>query len=111
MSENDEVIAALPLRHSEDKVAIFSTKGYGKKISQSEIPLQKRAGKGVIAYKPNIVSGYASACQLISDEDMVLLIGDKTSICISATEVPEMGRTAMGNIMMKGNQVLSASKV
>ena len=111
LGDNDEVIAALPLRHNEDKIAIFSTKGYGKKINQSEVPLQKRGGKGVIVYKPNIVSGYASACQLISDEDMVLLIGDKTSICIAATEVPEMGRTAMGNIMMKGNQVLSASKV
>ena len=111
LSDNDEVIAALPLRHNEDKIAIFSTKGYGKKMNQNDIPLQKRAGKGVIAYKPNIVSGYASACQLVSDEDTILLIGDKTSICISASEIPETGRTAMGNIMLKGNEILSVSKV
>ena len=111
LSENDEVIAVLPLRQAEDKIAVFSTKGYGKKVAQSEIPLQKRGGKGVVIYKPNIVSGYASSCQLVSDEDTVLLIGDKTSICINATEIPETGRTAMGNIMLKGNDILSVSKV
>ena len=47
----------------------------------------------------------------MSDEDTVLLIGDKTSICINATEIPETGRTAMGNIMLKGNDILSVSKV
>ena len=111
LSENDEVIAVLPLRQAEDKIAVFSTKGYGKKVAQSEIPLQKRGGKGVVIYKPNIVSGYASSCQLVSDEDTILLIGDKTSICINATEIPETGRTAMGNIMLKGNDILSVSKV
>ena len=42
---------------------------------------------------------------------MILLIGNKTSICFTALEVPEMGRTAMGNIMLKGNNILSVSKV
>ena len=110
LSDDDELIAALPIRHAEDDIAIFSSKGYGKKVPQSEIPLQKRAGKGVIVYKPNNINGYPSAAQLVTDGDMVLLVGEKNSICINADEIPEMGRTAMGNIMMKG-AILSASKV
>ena len=111
LSDNDEVIAALPVRNNNDDIAIFSSKGYGKKIKQEELTLQKRGGKGIIVYKPTIVNGYASAAQLISDEDLVLIVGDKNSICIKATEVPEMGRTAAGNIILKGNNILSVSKV
>ena len=111
LTEGDQVVAALPLRHSTDQLAIFTSKGYGKKIAQSELILQKRAGKGVICHKVNDVSGYVSACQLISDEDTVLLVGDKNSMCISATEIPEMGRVALGNTMLKGNNILSVSKV
>ena len=108
---DDEVIAALPLRNSNDCLAIFSTKGYGKKVSQSEITLQKRGGKGVIIYKPNDNFGNACAAQLISNEDNILVVGNKTSICISATDVPEMGRTAYGNMILKDNKILSVSKV
>ena len=111
LGEGDEVIAALPLRHSNDQLAIFTSKGYGKKMAQSEITLQKRAGKGIICHKVNDISGYVSAAQLVSDEDSVLLIGDKNSVCISATEIPEIGRIAIGNIMLKGNNILSVSKV
>lgn len=108
---DDEVIAALPLRNTNDCLAIFSTKGYGKKVSQSEITLQKRGGKGVIIYKPNDNFGNACAAQLISNEDNILIIGNKTSICISATDVPEMGRAAYGNMILKDNKILSVSKV
>ena len=111
LGEKDEVIAALPLRNSSDDLAIFSTKGYGKKVSQEDIPIQKRSGKGVCLYKPTDEAGYANAAQLISDEDNVLLVGNKNSICISATEIPESGRTAIGNIMLKNNNILSVSKV
>ena len=111
LGEGDEVVAALPLRHSNDQLAIFTTKGYGKKMSQNEITLQKRAGKGIICHKVSIVNGYVSAAQLIDDEDNVLLIGNKNSVCIAATEIPLMGRSAVGNMMLKNNNILSVSKV
>ena len=111
LGDNDEIVAALPLRHAEDQLAIFTSKGYGKKIPQKEITIQKRAGKGIICYKPNDVFGYVSAAQLISDEDNVLLVGNQNSVCISATEIPEMGRVAAGNMILKGNNILSVSKV
>ena len=111
LSEDDEVIAALPIRHTEDDLAIFSSKGYGKRLPLSELPSQKRGGKGVMGYKENSISGFATAAQLVNDEDLTLLIGDKTSICISAKEIPVMTKSAMGNMMLKGNKILSVSKV
>ena len=111
LGDGDEVVSALPLRNKNDQLAIFTTKGYGKKMAQSEITLQKRAGKGVLCHKANDVNGYVSCAQLISDEDSVLLIGNKNSVCLSAEEVPLMGRTAIGNIMLKNNNILSVSKV
>ena len=111
LADDDEVIAGLPIRHTEDSLGIFSSRGYGKKIALSDIPLQKRSGKGVIGYKDNTISGHATAAQLINNEDTVLLIGDKTSICLLAKEIPDTGRTALGNIMLKNNNILSVSKV
>ncbi len=111
LGDGDEVVGALPLRHATDELAIFTTKGYGKKMAQSEITLQKRAGKGIICHKANDINGYVSCAQLISDEDSVLVIGNKNSVCISAKEVPLMGRVAIGNIILKNNNILSVSKV
>ena len=47
INPDDEVIAALPLRHDTDAIAIISETGLGKKFSSSELPMQKRAGKGL----------------------------------------------------------------
>ncbi len=111
LSEGDEVVAALPIRNAIDDIAVFTTKGLGKRVQQTEVPVQGRGGRGVIIYKPSDSNGYVSAAQLITDEDMVLLVGNKNSICIKADEIPQMGRTALGNIMLKDNSILSASKV
>lgn len=110
INPNDTVIAALPIRNSNDQIAVFSTKGHSKKITQNDITLQKRGGKGINIYKSNDVNGYLSAAQLISDEDNVLLIGGKNSICISAKEIPLQSKTAIGNVVLK-DAVLSVSKV
>ena len=64
-----------------------------------------------MCHKASDINGYVSAAQLISDEDNILLVGDKNSVCISAQDVPETGRIAIGNMMLKGNKILSVSKV
>ena len=111
LSADDEIIAALPVRNELDDVAIFTSKGFGKKVSQTELTLQKRGGKGISIYKPNDINGNVSAAQLVSNEDMILLVGNKNSICIKTEEIPESGRSALGSIMLKNNNILSVSKV
>ena len=111
INPDDEVIAALPLRHDTDAIAIISETGLGKKFNSSELPMQKRAGKGLICYKPTNSTGFVADGALISDEDNILIIGDKSSICVSATEIPELSRASIGNQIIKNNKVKSISKV
>jgi DNA gyrase subunit A len=80
-------------------------------MPNAELPLQKRGGKGLICYKPTPTVGHLVAAALVSDEDSLLLCGDKTGICISATEIPVLGRNTTGNQMVKGNTLISVSKV
>jgi DNA gyrase subunit A len=111
MDEEDKVIAALAVRNTEDKLAIFSTNGLGKKVSLNELPVQKRAGKGLMCYKPTESTGKLAAAALISDEDNILVIGNKKSICISAAEVPELGRPSIGNQIIKEEKIVAVNKI
>ena len=108
---DDEIVVAMPVRHNEDDLAIFSSVGTGKKFPVSELPTQNRGGKGLICHKVSAAAGNIAAAALVSDSDSLLLCGDKTSICIAATEIPSLGRASVGNQMLKGNTLLSASKV
>jgi hypothetical protein len=73
----------------------------------AELPLQKRAGKGLMCYKDSNVT----AAALVSDEDNILILGDHSSICIEATEIPLLSRSSVGNQFIKDNKILSVSKV
>jgi hypothetical protein len=64
-----------------------------------------------MCYKGSEVTGPVTAATLVSDEDNVLIIGDKTSICIEATEIPSLGRASMGNQLIKNSKIVSVSKV
>ncbi len=110
MSDDDEVIAGLPIHNPNDCVAIFSANGFGKKTKLEEFPLQGRAGKGVMCYKPTDTTGEVVGAEMVSDEDNILLIGKPNSICISATDIPLLTRASVGNIMIK-NQIISTVKL
>ena len=108
LNDDDEVVTTLVIRNAEDCLSIFSTGGFTKKIAPKDLVTQKRGGKGVICYKngDDTVAGGA----LLSDEDSVLIIGSSKSICIPATDIPLLGRTAAGNIAIK-DKIQSISKV
>ena len=108
---DDEIVVAMPVRHKEDDLAIFSSVGTGKKFPVSELPTQSRGGKGLICHKVSAATGHVAAAALVSDGDSLLLCGDKSGICVQATEIPATSRGALGNQMLKGNTLLSASKV
>ena len=103
LNENDEVVIGLPIRENDNTVAIFSTKGYGKKTSIKEFNIQGRGGKGSIIYRPNDVYGEIAGATMVSDKDTILLSGQPNSICIAATDLPLLTRTSFGNIMVKSN--------
>ena len=103
LDENDEVVVGLPIHSDNDTIAIFSTKGYGKKTSIKEFTVQGRGGKGLVIYKPSAVYGQIAGATIISDNDTILLTGQPSSICIAATDLPLLTRTSFGNIMVKSN--------
>jgi len=103
LDENDEVVVGLPIYSDNDTIAIFSTKGYGKKTSIKEFTVQGRGGKGLVIYKPSAVYGQIAGAAVISDKDTILLTGQPSSICIAATDLPLLTRTSFGNIMVKSN--------
>ena len=111
ITTDDEVVAALPIRNVEDKLGVFTSHGLGKRVPLTDIPLQKRAGKGLICYKTGGSNGYVTAATLLADDDILLIMGDKNSICIEAKEIPEGNRSTLGNILIKDNKILSVSKV
>ena len=111
LKEGDAVSLALPVHDTNDQLGVFLSSGLGKKIKLSELPNQKRAGKGLAITKINEEYDYVSAAALIADEDNILIVGNLTSVCISAADVPSLGRAATGNIMIKGNKIKSVSKL
>lgn len=111
LGENDEVIMALPIRHDTDDIAVFSMNGMGKRVSLSEIPTQKRGGKGLLIYKPTTSTGNVAAATLISNEDNLLISSTISSICISAKDIPILGRVSIGNQMIKSGFIKSITKV
>ena len=98
LSENDEVENILPVHKTTDSIAIIGKDGLGKKMELSDFPLQGRGGKGIIIYKGADIVG----SEMIAAEDNLLLVGDKT-LCISTKDIPMLGKTAVGNILIKGN--------
>ena len=106
--DGDYVVAACPVRHAEDALAIFAEDGVAKKMLPKEAVLQKRGGRGLHCYKGE---SEVVAAAMVSDEDNILIVGNKTSICVPATDIPALGRTSIGNQMIKGSKIMSVSKV
>ena len=111
LGEGDEVVAALPVRNKDDAVAVFTEAGLAKKMLPKEVVVQKRGGKGLICYKPTDASGCIVGAAMVSDEDNILIVGNKSSICVAATDIPALGRTGIGNQMIKSGKVSTISKV
>ena len=48
---------------------------------------------------------------LVESSDNLLVVGDNTTICISATDIPTLSKSAIGNMLIKDNKVLSITKL
>ena len=111
LNDGDYVVAGLPVHKESDHLAIFISNGLGKKMELKEVTVQGRGGKGILCYKTtneNPISVISAT--MISDEDNVLIMGNKNSICISATDIPLISRQALGNILIKDN-IKSVTKI
>ena len=103
LAENDYVIAAVPLA-DRGYIAIFTEDGLGKVCYKDEFPLQLTNGKGVMASHSPIVNAFN--CE---ETDEILIIGQPTSICIKASELPNVQRTSGGNRVIKDSHIISVA--
>ena len=110
LAEDDEVLVGLPIIDKNEQLAVFTKYGHGKKTNLDEFPLQGKNGKGVIIYKETPGTGPVVGAAMVSETDNLLLSG-KNAICIAANEVPLLGRTATGNIMIKQGEIGSIIKL
>ena len=111
LSKDDYIVAALPVRHATDDLAVFTASGLCKRFSLDELPTQKRAGKGLMCYKPTDSTGNVVSAVLVDGTDNILVLGNNSSICVSATEIPKLGRASTGNQVIKNSKINSVSKV
>lgn len=108
LKDDDKVIAALPIRDSKDDLALFTKKGTGKRIRLIDIGAQRRGGKGMAGIrKGETVSG----ATLLNDKDEILVCGNNNSLCIKGSDIPVTSRTALGNQVLKGNEIVSITKI
>ena len=111
LNKDDYIVAALPVRNGNDHLAVFASSGLCKKFELSELPVQKRAGKGLLCYKPTDATGNVISAVLVDNTDNILVLGDKSSICVSAQEIPTLSRASTGNQVIKNSKVNSVCKV
>ena len=111
LTEDDEVACVLPIRDATDYFGIFARNGFSKKINLSELPLQKRAGRGIVVYKPTVETGKIIDASLINDTDNLFICGDKKNICISAKDIVCSGRTAIGTSVIKNEKIKKVTKI
>ena len=106
LNEGDEVLTGLPIKHNTDSLATFSANGTARKTSLEEFPIQGRGGKGL-----KIGTGELVGAAMVSDEDNILILGPATCICVSAKEIPLLGRVSQGNIMIKNSSIKGVIKL
>ena len=107
LGSDDEVSSATPVRDLTDNIAFLSKMGLGKRIGLADLPLQKRGGKGLTCYKDENIA----AVVMVSETDILLLVGNNNSLCIQSNELPLLSRPTLGNRMIKTENLISVSKV
>jgi DNA gyrase subunit A len=107
LAEGDQVITALPISNPASYLAVVSKTGLGKRIELKEFNSQNRGGRGVTCYK-----GEIAGVALVTEDDNILISGDKSSIVVAAKDMPLLGRVSQGNTMLKNNTyVVSMGRV
>ncbi len=99
LEDGDRVIgfAAIDRDITMDKQLLMVTeRGYGKRVSLIDFPLQGRGGKGVLGIKIDDYSGLLVSVGIVSDQDEIIINTDQKVIRILAGDINTYGRYARG---------------
>ena len=124
LNKDDEVIAmeVFPAKLTQPKdkrkkffrdILTITENGLGKRTKTSLFPIQKRAGKGVKASVVNSKTGTLASAALITHEVEQLVVTSKKGqiIKLPVKNIPQMGRSTQGVILMRFGKKKSGDKV
>jgi len=99
LDDDDAVIgmACLDREITMDKKLLMVTeRGYGKRVSLDDFPIQGRGGKGVQGIKTDEDSGKLVSIGIVSDQDEIIITTEQKVIRIVAGEINAYRRYARG---------------
>ena len=113
LSQDDRVVGLVSLPPGEEKrLLLVTANGYGKRVPLSDIPSQRRGGKGVIGIKLDKITGPVVAALLVGEDDEVALsTASGKVIRFPISQVSTFSRYARGVRLIRvneGDQVASA---
>lgn len=83
------------------EILIVSEKGFGKRTLITDFRFQNRGGQGMVAMKPHDKTGpVMGCCQVVPEEDLVLVSNQGQIIRIRVADISEQGRYAQGVKLM-----------
>jgi DNA gyrase subunit A len=99
LDEGDWVIGMACLERDitmDRKILMVTERGYGKRVSLDDFPLQGRGGKGVQGIKLDAESGDLVSVGVVSDQDELIITTEKHVIRILAGDINVYRRYARG---------------
>jgi len=99
LDEGDVVIGMACLGRDitmDKKLLMVSERGYGKRVSLDDFPIQGRGGKGVHGIKLDEDSGQLVSVGIVTDQDEILITTEQKVIRIVAGDISTYRRYARG---------------
>ncbi|MCD5415799.1 DNA gyrase subunit A [Candidatus Bipolaricaulota bacterium] len=99
LEEGDRVIGMAAIERDitmDKKLLMVTERGYGKRVSLVDFPLQGRGGKGVLGIRLDRDSGPLVSIKVVSGQDEIIIITEQKVIRILADEINTYGRYARG---------------
>ena len=110
LNDGDEVLVGLPInRKEEEKYLVAATAdGYCIKVPISDFNTQTIGGKGMkyIAASDTVVNG-----NICTDEDNLIIFGEKYSKAIAVSEVTGNSRGSAGRRVVKDDRIKNLTKI
>ena len=103
LEEGDRVVGMAgidPDITMDKKLLMVTERGYGKRVSLVDFPLQGRGGKGVLGIRLDRDSGTLVSIGIVSDQDEIIIITEQKVIRILAGDINTYGRYARGVRLM-----------
>jgi len=103
LDDGDYIVDFTTVTDVANNLIVITADGKGKQIPMSDVPLQARAGKGVMIIGKDQHLG--SLCTAITGATSLIVYSPVSSLKIAISDIPLSSRTAQGNILLKGENV------